>query len=71
LHEASQEAISLRELSLDEVLAIEMFALASFAEMSGLPGPERDRAERSVGREHSLTEINELFVQRGLSPLPV
>jgi hypothetical protein len=61
----------LRQLSLDEVLGIEMFAFAGFAEMSGLPGLERDRPERRVGKERSLREINEMLVQRGLSPFPV
>jgi hypothetical protein len=63
-------SISLRQLNPDEVLGIELFALSDFAEQSGLPGLKRDREEKQVGKLLSTREINELFAQRGLSPLP-
>jgi hypothetical protein len=66
----SKLSISLRQLNPDEVLGIELFALSGFAEQSGLPGFKRDREEKHVGKQLSTREINELFAQRGLSPLP-
>ena len=63
----SKSSISLRELDNDEILEIELFALSDFAEQSGLPGRMRDREEKI----RSIRDINALFAERGLSPLPV
>jgi hypothetical protein len=54
---AREADVELRELELEERMSIELFALASFAQKSGLPGPNEYYEEISEEDEVRIEQI--------------
>lgn len=55
LSETSYNSVHIRELKSDEILSFELFGIATFPTLSGLPGP-KDRCEEFSEEEWDRTE---------------